>query len=258
MVLAYFLSVSCPVMKIIAPKRYLQALGWSIENDENSPQRLTQMDTAYEDDLAKNQSDDFPNTEMELLTSILNIGYLPEESFELLQRMSMNDSGIITTSSPVSNKLPLPYTKEKIDFVNTIRSNPIGATMELIGSEYDEQTIAALGVKSHDVHDINVIGHLPLQISYPDPGLHYNYSTSHAQIPTESHSMMQFGQIPDHETFDIDSPWDLDAILGHGQTEGERSELSCGLHRYTLTLEIAINLQASPAYDHQDDFHYLF
>lgn len=211
------------MMRIIEPETYLAALGWLVEEQQDGSQRLVQGEARAEDLLSKLPFRECPSTELELLSSLLNIGYLPEEAFDLLQRMSMSSNGLMTTLKPALDKVLVPYTREKIDFINTIHMDPLQATKELFGSEYDKETIVSLGVKIHDVQDVNSISHLPMQVPYPDPRLFYNYSTSHAPFPTEHDCVMQFEDIQDYDTFDIDSPWDLDIILRQTQTEGERS-----------------------------------
>lgn len=43
-------------------------------------------------------------------------------------------------------------------------------------------------------------------------------------VDESNEPILSFENLPENETFDIDSPFDLDKILGHVHSEGERSE----------------------------------
>ncbi|KJK75530.1 hypothetical protein H634G_08894 [Metarhizium anisopliae BRIP 53293] len=239
--LASFLSFSCPVMGIIEPQSYLTILGWSVGGDSNS-QRLIQDETLAALGQSRLQSDGVPSTELELLTALVNVGYLPEQGIDLMGKLGANNSSIMATATQPRLSLPVSYTPEKLQFMGTIRSDPVQATKELLGDVYDDYTIQMLGVKAHNVEDLDSINHLPMQVEMPDPRYYYNYSTSHAQLSLAGAPTMSFENIPEHESFDIDSPWDVDTILGQTQSEGDRTG----------------NIQRSPMHNPQDDFNYPF
>nr|AKE48503.1 MAT1-1-1 [Ustilaginoidea virens]AKE48507.1 MAT1-1-1 [Ustilaginoidea virens] len=238
--LAYFLGFSCPVMGIVEPHVYLAVLGWSVQGTEGS-QRLVQDQATAALGQSQLQNGEFPTTELELLTALVNVGYLPEQGIDLMEKLGANSSAIMATSNPRLS-LPVSYTPEKLHFMSTIRSDPVQATKELFGDAYDEYTIQLLGIKSHDVEDLDSISHIQLQTELPDPRYYYSYATSNSQVDLNGLPVMTFEGIPEHESFDIDSPWDVDTILGQSQPEGQRTAI----------------YPTSPRHDVQEDFHYTF
>ncbi|KAK5998934.1 Mating-type protein MAT-1 [Cladobotryum mycophilum] len=234
--LSYFLGLSCPLMKITEPAVYLETFGWCVEDDETGTSKLFQTETGTTITETNLQLEGCPSTENELLLAVINVGYFPDESPNLVERMNTSSNGIMTTAT---STLPVPYTREKLDFMKTIRNDPIQASKELFGAEYCEETVQALGVNSHNAHNLNSIGHLPMQIAYPDPRRYYNYATTHSNLAQAGTPVMRLDNLPDCEPFDIDSPWDLDTILGHTQQE-------------------AAGLPPSPQYNAHQDFHYAF
>ncbi|TWU74669.1 hypothetical protein ED733_003798 [Metarhizium rileyi] len=239
--LAYFLSFSCPVMGIIEPQSYLAVLGWSVVGDSNS-QKLVQDEAIAALGQSQLHSAEAPTTELELLTALVNVGYLPEQGIDLMGKLGANSNSIMATTTQPRLSLPVSYTPEKLQFMGTIRTDPFQATKELLGDVYDEYTIQMLGVKAHNVEDLDSINHIPMQVELPDPRYYYNYSTSHAQLSLAGAPTMRFENIPEHESFDIDSPWDVDNILGQTQSEGDRTA----------------NMQRSPMHNPQSDFQYPF
>ncbi|KND90383.1 Mating-type protein MAT-1 [Tolypocladium ophioglossoides CBS 100239] len=238
--LSYFLSLACPTMKIIDISAYLAALGWILHEEEGGLQKLVRDESAATLEL---ESQDFPNRELELLSTLVRVGYFPDQGVDLMERMGSNQSGIMATRG-TRYTLPVSYTKEKIDFINTIQTDPIQATKELLGDCYDEHVVHYLGVKSHNVQDVDSITHLPMQREYQDPRLFYNYSVSHSGVGMSGidDPVMQLDNLPENESYDIDSPFDLDEILGLTQSEGERTA----------------HLDPSPKRDPHDDFHHTF
>jgi hypothetical protein len=223
--LAYFLSLACPTMRIIDTSSYLAALGWILREDEGGSHKLVQDESTAILEPSSSQSQDFPSTEIELLSTLIRVGYFPDQGVDLMERMGANQNGIMATRG-TRYTLPVSYTKEKIDFINTIRTDPVQATKELLGDCYDEEVVHFLGVKSHNVEDVDSITHLTMQREYQDPRLFYNYSVSHSGfgIPGIDDPVMRFDNLPENESYDIDSPFDLDEILGLTQSEGERSK----------------------------------
>ncbi|KKP01501.1 mating-type protein MAT-1 [Trichoderma harzianum] len=221
--LSYFLNVSCPIMKIIEPSIYLSAFGWSVEDETGTPKLLQSGSSIQVID-----SDDYPNTENDLLAAIVNVGYLPDDSINLMERMNANSSGIMTTATTAATATK---TTEKTDFMKVIESDPFQAAKELLGTHYEEKRVPVLGVKSHLVDDLNVVNHLPLQFAYPDPRQLYNYAytsptatataTATQQYQTEMPQMGYFG-MTESDTIDVDNPWDIDKMMGYQENEGER------------------------------------
>ncbi|KAL6797549.1 MAT1-1-1 [Trichoderma sp. SZMC 28013] len=219
--LSYFLNVSCPIMKIIEPSIYLSAFGWSVEEEAGTPKLLQNGNSIQPID-----SDDYPNTEYDLLAAIISVGYLPDDSINLMERMNASSSGIMTTATATATATTAAAsTTEKTDFMKVIEADPFQAAKELLGTHYEEKRVPVLGVKSHVVDDLNAVNHLPLQFAYPDPRQLYNYaytsSTATQQYQPDIPQMGYFG-MSESDTIDVDNPWDIDKMLGYQENEGER------------------------------------
>lgn len=216
--LSYFLNVACPIMRITEPSVYLSTFGWSVEDEAGSP-KLIQNECAMDISQAALQPDDYPNTENDLLSAIINVGYLPDDSVNLMERMSANSNGIMTTAS---NALPVLSTKEKAAFMKVIEADPFQAARELLGPQYEEKQVSALGVKSHLADDLDSVAHLPLQFTYPDPRQLYNYSSITPQQYQSNIPQMGYFPINEEDALDVDNPWDIDKMLGYNENEGNR------------------------------------
>jgi hypothetical protein len=216
--LSYFLNVACPIMKIIDPSAYLSTFGWSVEDEDGSP-KLVQTECSMEISQAALQSSDYPNTENDLLSAIINVGYLPDDSINLIERMNANSNGIMTTPS---RALPVHSTKEKAAFMKAIEADPFQAARELLGSQYEEKQVSALGVKSHLADDLDSVAHLPLQFAYPDPRQLYNYASVTPQEYQTDVSQMGYFTFDENDALDVDNPWDVDKLLGYNENEGDR------------------------------------
>lgn len=232
--LSYFLNASCPVMKITEPSTYLSAFGWSVGDEDGSP-KLFQADNDENITQPTPESGDYPNTEIELLSAIINAGYLPDDSVNLLERMGASGNGTMTTAS---GSTPVPSTRAKQNFMRVIETDPYQAARDLMGRHYEERNVPALGVRSHSVDDLNSVGHLPLQFAYPDPRQIYNYaSSSYASSSSQQYQadVPQMGYFPMNEgdTYDVDNPWDIDKMLGYSENEGDRGMSICILQNKT-------------------------
>nr|ALH25003.1 MAT1-1-1 [Ophiocordyceps sinensis] len=241
--LSYFMSLACPTMTIIEPAAYLNALGWCVQDDDAGSQKLFQDESSANLDQSSLLSAEYPSTEIELLSALVNIGYFPDHGADLVERMGSGHSGIMAPRAANCTP-PVSYTKEKIDFINTIRSDPVQATKEILGDCYDKTTIKLLGVKSHNVESVDSITHLSMQREHQAPRFFYDYSVSYAGMDFggSNEPVMNLNNLPENETFDIDSPFDLDKILGQSQSEGERTS----------------HLPPSPPHNPLDDFYFAF
>ncbi|KAL7947748.1 MAT1-1-1 [Trichoderma barbatum] len=236
--LSYFLNVSCPIMKITEPSIYLSAFGWSVEDETGIPKLFQADGTSIQPQPI--ESEDYPNTENDLLSAMINVGYLPDDSINLMERMNASNSGIMTTAS---NSAPIASTKEKTNFMKVVEADPFQAAKELLGTHYEEKRVSVLGVKSHIVDDLNAVNHLPLQFVYPDPRQLYNYAstTSTQHYQTEMPQMGYFA-MTESDTFDVDNPWDIDKMLGYQENEGDRDT----------------GLPPNSQYNPHDEFYYTF
>lgn len=257
--LSYFLNVSCPIMKIIEPSIYLSSFGWSVGDDDGSP-RLFQADDASIAQLM--DSDDHPNTENDLLSAIIQVGYLPDDSINLMDRMNANSSGIMTTAS---NPAPPISTKEKSEFMKVVEIDPFQAAKELLGDHYEEKRVAVLGVKSHLVEDLNTVSHLPLQFTYPDPRQIYNYASSTVAQPYQAEMPhLDYFTMNQSDTFDLDNPWDFDKMLGYKENEGDRgvfpadSSIASVANVSVVVVPAAGMPQPNSQYNAHNEFFYTF
>lgn len=218
-------------MGIVEPQAYLSVMGWSIHQPS---QRLIQDEAIA--NIAQSQLAAFecPSTELELLSALINIGYLPEQGVDLVEKLSTNSIGIMTMRNPRLT-LPVSYTPEKLKFMSKIKSDPVQATRDLLGDTYCDLTFQSIGVTSYDVENLDSINHLPMQIELLDPRYYYNYSSSYSQLDVNAAPTMMFDHISEHESFDIDNPWDVDVMLGQSQSEGQRSMFIRLLVRTKLT-----------------------
>ncbi|KAL6893410.1 MAT1-1-1 [Trichoderma evansii] len=236
--LSYFLNVACPIMKITEPSVYLSTFGWSVEDEAGSP-KLIQTECSLNISHAALQSDDYPNTENDLLSAIINVGYLPDDSVNLMERMSANSNGIMTTAS---SALPVLSTKEKTTFMKVIEADPFQAARELLGPQYEEKQVSALGVKSHLADDLDSVAHLPLQFAYPDPRQLYNYASVTPQHYQQDIPSVGYFTFNEDDALDVDNPWDIDKMLGYNENEGDRATT------------LPTNIQYNP----HDEFFYTF
>lgn len=204
-------------MRIIEPSAYLSTFGWSVEDEDGSP-KLVQNESSMEISQDALQSD-YPNTENDLLSAIINVGYLPDDSVNLIKRMNANSNGIMTTSS---RELPVNSTEEKAAFMKVIEEDPFQAARELLGPQYEEKQVSALGVKSHLAEDLDSVAHLPLQFAYPDPRQLYNYASVTPQEYQADISQMGYFTFNEDDALDVDNPWDVDKLLGYNENEGDR------------------------------------
>ena len=200
-------------MEIIPPMEYLQALGWYVVEDETHSQKLIHHHPNQHLQLPNLTSKAHPSTEMELLTALIDIGYLPDDGYILINRMGNHRSGVMTTTT-LRGDLPVPYTREKLDMLNAIRANPATVAKELLGDKhYLAISADHSNVKVYNVENMAYINHItmqsPIQNShqYFDPGVGRN-----AELPTHA-TTLSITTLPEYRYFDIHNPWDMDAVM---------------------------------------------
>ncbi|KAH6607328.1 hypothetical protein Trco_003641 [Trichoderma cornu-damae] len=244
-------------MKIAEPSTYLSAFGWSVEDQDGTP-KLIQGDSSTHATPPIAEPDDYPNTENDLLAAVINVGYLPDHSPSLVERLSANGNGIMATAT-ASGGLPVAATAEKTNFIKVIETDPLRAARELLGNRYEEKRVPALGVRSHAVDDLNSVDHLPLQFAYPDPRQLYNYASSASaaaaqqyqpEIPPQQQHMGYFA-VGESDMLDVDNPWDIDRMLGYGENEGDRDAALPGNNQQQQQ-------QQQQQYNPHDEFFYTF
>ncbi|KAF7548338.1 hypothetical protein G7Z17_g7125 [Cylindrodendrum hubeiense] len=214
--LSRFLDVCCPTMNIIDPSVYIAALGWSVTHDDTGSQILLQNLSTNLDHF---QDENVPNTEMELLRALLHTGYLSDRGLALMERLSENNNGIMTTYGS-SMEAPVILTPEKIDFVQIVRTNPVQAAKQLF--EMDEgDIIDTMGISTYEVCDLNSAPYSLMQAPQPNPLQYYNYAE--ASMGLRPNRALHLHNVDEFDSIDIDSPYDLDCMLGHNQSEGDRT-----------------------------------
>uniref|UniRef100_A0A8H7N0P0 Alpha box domain-containing protein n=1 Tax=Bionectria ochroleuca TaxID=29856 RepID=A0A8H7N0P0_BIOOC len=238
--LPFFLGVCCPIMNIIEPAVYLSTLGRSVEVQADGTQKVVRVQVASPNNFAQSQAQGSPTTEIDLLQAILKAGYLPRESAGLLQRMSLNTNGMMTTS-PIQASPTIPPTMEKLDFINTIRNDPIQATKEIFSAHYDDRIMREHGYRVYTAQDLNAITHLPMALPIPQP-IPYRYAHTHYHLGLGNQPIMDFNNIPQNGCYDISNPFHMDHLLGHTDCDGDR----------------AAGHPDSPPFDPHEDFQYMF
>lgn len=216
--LAYFLHLSCPLMGILPPHEYLGTLGWAMSRDEDGNPDVVLLNQNAVHRFLNEGSSPVPTTEIELLSALVHLGYLPQDGFDLLNRMSGVSNGMMTTTPDTRNTA-------KSDFINTIRSDPAQAAQDLLRPS----SMDCFAVKLHQVDDLDQIEHLPLQNGEPSRQP-YPYASNLSLLSQNNQATMDLDAVPDHEALDIDSPWDLDVVLDQSEPEGVRSKSPVALY----------------------------
>ncbi|KAH8171592.1 mating-type protein MAT alpha 1 HMG-box domain-containing protein [Sarocladium implicatum] len=209
--LAYFLHLSCPLMGILAPNEYLGTLGWAMSRDEDGNPDVVLLDQHAVHRFMNGNPSTVPSTEIELLSGLVQVGYLPQDGFDLLNRMAGISNGMMTATHNTHNSA-------KLDFIATVRSNPDQAAQDLVGT----CPMDSFAVKFHHVEDLNSIS--PLTTRDGEPSRQpYPYASNHSLLYQSDQAHMDLDAVGDHEALDIDSPWDLDTVLDQAEPEGVRS-----------------------------------
>lgn len=221
--LSQFLGVCCPLMKTISPSAYLSLLGWHVENKDEEGKHLVRDGSASNFDMAGIQSEDFPNTEYDLLVAIFDAGYLPAQAQKLMQRMAESSKTMMTAGPRNNAQHPIPFTDEKQGFLCSLQENPTKTERDLFGHHYDEIAMRESGPGLHSVEGLTQIDHFPLDPPtdpnyYPYPGIQPHPASGQEPV-------FDFGDVLEHECLDVGNPYDMDAILGFSQPAVERCKL---------------------------------
>ena len=245
-----FLGIACPIMSIIDPSEYLDALGWSVEEDDNGSEALVRDNIVAATFTATSDIPNIPSTELELLISMINVGYLPEDGFALVELMKTNSNGMITTNAR-------GHISSKVAFMATAKINPYEAARQILPLS----AVSNLQVRAHVVGDVNSSEHFDFQVSENDPRRYYE-QVSAGTLPCPSNGTLNINGISEHEFFDMNSPWDIDAMINSTLQPGfQYSKFDAFLRRnFSLTLSLAQqeNSIPSPPYNSEADFHFIF
>lgn len=210
-------------MKIISPISYLHIFGWTVEGNEKEGQKLVRQWTPTDNQIEGIQSQSYPNTEMDLLRTMLSLGYLPDESMMLMERMRSNSNGVMDTGSG-SSRFPVPFNAQKMDYINTVREDPIQAAQELFGIHYNDATVRIHGYRVYDVESLDDISHLSMIIPTASPTSLYHYTGTYAHLGYSGDPTMPFFQQPEHQNLSVSNPIQMESFIGHPAEEGDRSK----------------------------------
>jgi hypothetical protein len=240
--LPYFLGICCPIMKIISPISYLHFFGWTVEGNEKEGQKLVRQWTPTDTQIEGIQSQSYPNTEIDLLRTMLSLGYLPEESMLLMERMRSNSNGVMDTGSG-SSRFPVPFNAQKMDYINTVREDPIQAAQELFGIHYNDASVRVDGYRVYDAENLDDINHLSMLIPPASPTSLYHYTGTYAHLGYSGDPTMRFFQQPEHQNLSVRNPIQMESFIGHPAEEGDRSK-SPRLCFPRLSLQLSPHLRA--------------
>ncbi|KAK3190702.1 hypothetical protein K4F52_003393 [Lecanicillium sp. MT-2017a] len=236
-------------MEILAPSVYLKTLGWTVGETENGLKKLIKDDTEIPN---IESSPICPKTELELLQALITIGYMPENGDILAERMKTSNDGLMTTlASPPCNNLKTSPSPPLSDSPSQPTLAPPSTTPP--SYTYPEKTLLSLHPLPESFYE-----YIPSIPSFSTPTSNdYAASTSTQTTPPSSAppqqqqvplqeadtdtdanaTILRFETIFDHEAFDIDSPWDVNVVLGY------------------TTMPLA---NSNAEYDAREDFHFAF
>lgn len=209
--LSDFLGIACPFMKITDPTIYLSTLGWHVQKLEGEDPRLVQHNISAKPDSHVLESEKFPTTEIDLLLAVINVGFLPRDSQDLIRKMRTNGQPLMTTGSATTSQMQVNSTIEKLDFMHTLREDPEKATKELFGQHYDEDIFREVGYKLHDVDSLADIQHVPLH--RPLIATQIPQSTVTPQTDHTLDAAFHFNEASNHDCYDLEDPYDINTMI---------------------------------------------
>ena len=212
------------MMSIIEPMSYLETLGWHVEIDDKTTQRLVRHDDSAGPDATQLQSQEFPSSELDLLLSVLGKGMFPAHGSDLIHSMSANNSGLMTVTNGTAARPPVPFTLEKLQFMSTVQENPMKAARELFGDHFDESIIGDSGYRLHSVQDLQDVSGLPLE--QPIQQNAYSYPIVHADLGPAGEPVFKPHDIPEHDIFDVGNPYDMDDVIEFGDATADGGKCS--------------------------------
>lgn len=157
--LAAFLALCCPIMRMVDPADYLDTLGWVVQENAEGAMTIIQVQDDEHSVESTSVPDVYPTSEIELLASLVESGYLPEYGPALVQLMSQNNNGMMTLSVDKVDK--------KKEFIDALVKNPYQATEQILGPVYDHAYFQRMSVYSWETLDLGDFSHIPITIPYP-------------------------------------------------------------------------------------------
>ncbi|KAF4985089.1 hypothetical protein FDECE_16834 [Fusarium decemcellulare] len=202
--LSAFLLVCCPVMKIMAPNEYLAALGWEVKTNSEGKWVAEQNEAALsQKNMGHLETTDYPTTEVELLSTLVNAGYLGEQGHKLVMQMGLSSNGIIMTSESNPVDFGVPTTADKAQFVKLVSRDPYQAAQEILGARYDHAYFTGTSIHCWEADDLANLPYLPIAIPRAeDPNWDYPFDA----VPR--HSVAFDANTPvENRIMDISSAW---------------------------------------------------
>ncbi|KAF5227477.1 hypothetical protein FAUST_11747 [Fusarium austroamericanum] len=214
-----FLSVACPMMKIVEPSEYFGLFGWQVSHDSFGNMVLVQDLAVMANTMPPLENLEHPTTEIDLLTDILVAGYFSEYSQHLQVLMWTSQNGIMAPAGTFVNDAieeqiyePVPTTSEKTDFIESVCNNACEAAQALFGPGYDAQFFQSRFVHSWEVDDLTSFQ--GVQISIADEPLPTNTLYDFNQLPENvpQVSELTIDTSVDADIMEITSAWSVDKI----------------------------------------------
>ncbi|KAJ4182530.1 hypothetical protein NW755_010297 [Fusarium falciforme] len=204
--LAAFLALCCPIMRMIDPADYLDTLGWVVQENPEGAMAITQVQDDEHSVESTSAPDAYPTSEIELLASLIESGYLPEHGPGLIQLMSQNNNGIMTLSVDKVDK--------KKEFIDSLVKDPYQATEQILGAVYDHAYFQRMSIYSWETLDLGDFSHIPITIPYPPTNEPYPFHDDNrpgvpTSMPFDAH-LTPAQRAYEKRLNEVAGAWDMD------------------------------------------------
>lgn len=235
-------------MQIVHPDVYLRELGWAVESAEDGAKTLVRVpqSTTKDGQTAKSTT---PNTELGLLVELVQAGYMADKGFDLVESLNSSYSGLMTAHS---SDRDLETTAQ-----GTSKACPVQKSIPSRSLQTFTTSSFSSGVSP--TNHIPQVNKFSLQAALVDNARRcYPYSNNASFSYGEM--MLRLDAVPENQPFDIDNPWDVDAVLGYQQPEqcSDSTYLHFSFGTATSANQITTESPESSVYDPREDFHYSF
>lgn len=247
--LSEYLNLACPLMQIVHPDVYLQELSWTVESGEDGAKKLVRVprSTTKEGQTATSTP---PNTELGLLVELVRAGYMSDKGFELVESLNSSYSGLMTAQT---SERDLETATEETSKPCPVQKSTFNHSFQSFAANSFPSSVSPA---SHIPH----INKFALQASLVDNARRcYPYNSNNSSL-SYGELMLRLDAVPESQPYDIDNPWDVDAVLGYQQPE--QCSDSTYLHSPSATAayanQVTTESPESSVYDPREDFHYSF
>lgn len=188
-------------MHIVDPDVYLQELGWAVESAEDGAKTLVRIPQSATEDGQTAKSTP-PNTELGLLVELVQAGYMSDKGFELVENLNSSYSGLMTA-----------HPSER-DLETAVQETSKACPVQKPISNHSVQTFTTNSFPS----SVSPIDKFAMQAALVDNARRcYPYSNNSSF--SYGGAILRLDAVPENQAFDIDNPWDVDAVLGYQQPE---------------------------------------